>query len=130
MKIQNHSLPRQRLEDLRQKLKRSIIHFFVHSRKASLAIMGIVLVVSAVFCFTINRYPKPKSMFALPALGSGFPEVPSTPSAALIEILSLQGELRTFLDEKIPSKNDSIRMEQIIIRIQALNKSLKNHEKH
>lgn len=130
MKIQNYSLPWRRLGSLRQKLKRSIIHFIIHSRKASLAIMGILLVVSAVFCFTINRYPKPKSRFALLPLDSGLPEAPGTPSAALIEILSLQGELKTFLDEKIPSKNDSIRMEQIIIRIQALNQSLKNHEKH
>ena len=130
MKIQQHSWPSGRLESLGKKLKRSIIRFFIDSPKASLAVMGVLLVISAILCFTINRYPKPASMFALERISSGLPQGPGAYSTALIEILSLQSELKTFLDKKTPSKNDSIRMEQLLLRIQALNQTLKNHEKH
>lgn len=92
--------------------------------------MATLLVCSAVLCFTLNRYPKPKSVFSYQALSSAVPDGAGLNSASLIEIFSLQSELRSFLDKKLPSKTDSLRMEQLLLRIQQLNQSLKNHEKH
>ncbi|WP_231461742.1 hypothetical protein [Pedobacter sp. Leaf132] len=130
MKIQNHSMPKHRLGELCLKLKTSILQFFIHSRTLSLSIMGAALLASAILCFTVNRYPKSSAENLYQNFSSGLPKGAISNSAALVEILSLQAELKTFLDKKQPTKSDSLRMEHIFFRIQQLNKSLKNDEKH
>ncbi|RYX78256.1 hypothetical protein EON76_06515 [bacterium] len=88
---------------------------------AMLLAMGI----SALMAFTMLRQPPaPGNTLSdhLP-IGSGV-QMPGN-ATALLEVMALQSELKTFLDKPTPDIADSLRMEEILHRIQQLNSKLK-----
>jgi len=88
---------------------------------AMLLAMGI----SALMAFTMLRQPPAphKSLADQLPITSGV-RMPGN-AAALMEIMALQSELKTFLDKPTPDTADSLRMEEILYRIQQLNSKLK-----
>lgn len=87
------------------------------------AVMVLAMAFSALLSFTVLRQPtlsKPMLTTLHTAPGLKLPAGP----AALIEVMALQAELKTFLDKKIPDAQDSSRMEEILDRIQQLNSKL------
>jgi len=131
MKTQNPTLSLtakllDRLRSYAAKFKNSLLS----SPRLSLGIMLIMMVSSAVFCFTVNRHPRAKSENYYANLNLSMPSEAKVNADALMEIISLQAELKTFLDKKIPSVQDSLRMEGLLGRIWVLNQKLKEHEKN
>lgn len=131
MKIQNHpsSLAAKQIDQLRgcaAKLKNNLLA----SPRLSFGIMMLMMICSAVICFTVNRYPEAKSADYFANLKLSMPSEAKGNADALMEIISMQAELKTFLDKKTPSEQDSLRMEMLLSRIEELNQKLKEHEKN
>jgi hypothetical protein len=88
-----------------------------------IAAMVLLMAFSALMSFTKLRADRPVKAFA--ASLANYPGGPAQDSpAALMEVLSLQSELKSFSDKSPPSPIDSVRMEQILLRIQELNRKL------
>ena len=131
MKIQNHALPLgrrllDRMRSCKAKFKNSLLAY----PRISLGIMLLMMICSAVICFTVNRHREEKSGAYFANLKLSMPIEAKLNADALMEIISLQAELKTFLDKKIPSLQDSLRMEGLLTRIVELNQKLKDHEKN
>ena len=84
--------------------------------------MIILMVLSAALSFTIMRAGAPST--SLSAKIAQYPgSTPKISPDALLEVLVLQSELKTFADKGEPGPLDSLRMEQILKRIQQLNQN-------
>lgn len=131
MKIRNHSLPLYQilstsLQFINSKFKDRLVHYPL----LSVVLMVLIMCVSAIFCFSFRRQPEEKSKLSYQIMKSSTPDGAGVNAASLLEIIALQSELKTFLDSNTPTKQDSIRMEHILLRIQQLNQKLKNNEKN
>ncbi|MFC3560173.1 hypothetical protein [Pedobacter jamesrossensis] len=131
MKSQNHASPlwHRLLEGTRSckaKFKNNLLGY----PRLSLGIMMLMMICSGLVCFTVNRHGEEKSGEYFTNLKFSMPDDAKGNADALMEIISLQAELKTFLDKKIPSLEDSLRMERLLNRIGALNQKLKDHEKN
>lgn len=96
--------------------------------KLSVFLMLLLISLSALITFTTLRItPEGKSANSF----QGYAPAPSMPAGAvnLLEVFSLQAELKSFIDKKTPSRQDSIKMEELIKRIDQLNQKIKRNEK-
>ncbi|RZJ90910.1 hypothetical protein [Pedobacter sp. Leaf250] len=90
-------------------------------------IVGMVLLmgISAALSFTLMRADKPYT--SLSAKVAQYPGMlPQTSPNLLLEVITLQAELKSFADKGEPNPTDSLRMEEILKRIQQLNQKLIN----
>jgi len=84
--------------------------------------MILLMVLSAALSFTLMRAGEPSTSFS--AKIAQYPGTPPKISpSALLEVLALQSELKSFADKDEPGPLDSLRMEQILKRIQQLNQN-------
>ncbi len=88
-----------------------------------IAAMVLLMAFSALIAFTNRGAAKPVTAFTSSLADYPLGPLESSP-AALLEVLSLQAELKSFSAKSPPSSVDSVRMEQILLRIQELNRKL------
>lgn len=92
--------------------------------KVFFSAMVLTMAFSALVSFTeLRQPPSAKGMINIAETAPGL-KLPAGP-AALLEVVALQAELKTFLDKKTPDAQDSSRMEEILERIQQLHSKLK-----
>lgn len=95
-----------------------------------LALMVFMMIGSAVLCFLVKKEAAVQQGSLYPDLKQSMPAGPQLKTDALLEIFVLQAELKTFLDKKVPDSADSIRMENLLSRIEKLNEKLKENGKN